>query len=84
MVKASRCEREEHGFKSRQPPQGGKMNEEISKWDVSDIDPATMFPKDCRFYNGGRIAPAEIKRFWSQNSEESTEENKKPRKEMEK
>lgn len=35
-------------------------------WDVSDIDPTTMFIKDCRFYNGGLIAPENIRRCWNQ------------------
>lgn len=24
-------------------------------WDVSDLDPVTEFPKDCRRFNGGYI-----------------------------
>lgn len=36
----------------------------ISQWDVSDIDPTTMFIKDCRYYNGGRIAPENERQSW--------------------
>lgn len=42
-------------------------------WDVSDIDPVTMFPKDCRFYNGGAIAPPEIRKLWKEEAEKEKE-----------
>jgi hypothetical protein len=38
------------------------------EWDVSDIDPITMFPKDCRYYNGGFVVPAEDERRWQKGN----------------
>ena len=39
-------------------------------WDVSDIDPTQIFPKDCRYYNGGAIAPIEERKNWEGYDEE--------------
>ena len=39
------------------------------QWNVSDCDPVNDPPKDCRLYNGGRIAPPEVQKFWATREE---------------
>lgn len=42
----------------------------IINWDVSEIDPTTIFPKDCRYYNGGAVAPQWLQDLWNQGEDE--------------
>lgn len=46
------------------------MNEKLNpiKWDVSDCDPTTEFPKDCRRFNGGAIATKREQKIWNRKS----------------
>lgn len=42
----------------------------LPEWDVSDIDRVAMFPKDCRYYNGGAVAPKWLQKLWGESDKE--------------
>lgn len=45
-------------------------------WDVGDIDPVTMFPKDCRYFNGGYVATEEEQSYWEETKTKRSKKSK--------